>query len=309
MNIVSQLNTYVQKMRKTDPLYVVKRDGDVDPPSYVGTLSAPGFSSVSVYPGSGLPNKLTLRRHLATQFVLLNNINLTSPALNMDQTVAVVPTSCFSSEVSTTLSDLIVSILKKTSQMTFAAIRTDVLRVEDHSFDETLFALLALEKQTLVRFNYAESKLLWYLPPSPLCKAALASKILNTVQLLDGIALPLQYQHRDKAAPLSSPVCFTSSVIIYPWCYISDFSNAYGSLRHYSARWQSVMLHRFLYNMSPNTVFQSKCLYVTSQTLDYDQQPLVIEDHIDKLVEDIKPAVLHQRQQDELRIRNFLSQS
>lgn len=305
MNIVPQLNTYVQRVSRADPLYVLKRDGNVEPPSFVGSLSAPGFTSVSVYSGAGLPSKLSLRKYLAESFIRINAIDLALPS-------APLPLTAEKTDNAVVAPDPTSVILRRLSlgPCSFVAIRTYLLSESPYagvSFDATLHSLLLLLSSE--RISYSRNTfgdVLWSLSRSPMLSENDCVQLLSLLRVLENVALPPALQYRDKELPLPKPYVITTALVSKPWVDIGKYTSPDASLRHQALVVDGEYVHKFTYIVAPDLLPRPRCCYITLPVADPVRQQPLLQVAISEMISLCKPNIVDQRTKDALRLQNIL---
>jgi len=305
MNLVPQLNTYVQRASRADPLYVLKRDGNVEPPSFVGSLSAPGFTSVSVYSGAGLPSKLSLRKYLAESFIRINAIDLALPPAP--------PLPTTETRDDTAVSPDPTSIILRclsSGPRSFVAIRSYVLLEPLYvavSFDEILYVLLSLLSSKRVSYSRNTfGDVLWFLSRSPMLSENDCVQLLSLLRVLENVPLPLSLQYRDKSLPLPKPYVITTALISKPWVDIGRFTSPDASLRHQALVVDGEHIHKFTYVVAPDLLPRPRSCYITLPVEDPLRQQPLLQAAIAEMISLCKSNILDQRTKDALRLQNIL---
>jgi len=274
-------------------------------PLFVGSLSAPGFTSVSVYSGAGLPSKLSLRRYLAESFIRINAIDLAVPPAPLSLTTQ-------KADDTTVVPDATSVILRRLSSgpCSFVAIRTYLLSEPAYvgvSFDETLYVLLSLLSSKRVSYSRnAFGDVLWSLSQSPMLSENDCVQLLSLLRVLENVSLPSCLQYRDKELPLPKPYVITTALVSKPWVDIGRYTSPDASLRHQALVVDGEHIHKFTYTVAPDLLPRPRCCYITLPVADPARQQPLLQAVIAEMISLCKPNILDQRAKDALRLQKIL---
>lgn len=263
------LNAYVHKHFKTDPQFTSKRDGDEQPPSFIGSLTVPGQIGVNIYPGQGLPSKGALRKALSQKFIKANHILLLEDvdALEKQQSnsfaavkEARLPTPPASvrptdETVSTILRPYLLTSLVKST--TAAQLMTELAPLYNLTPDRLYYELYSMHADGLLKSQSVFSPrpahsdhTVWVLKTAPMLISDQSQfSVLNFLQQVSEVPLPIQYQFRDKSAGLPESMFFTTTFIQLDWHEHPQTSidkrGVSGKLWHATAPYNNKTIHRF----------------------------------------------------------------
>jgi len=292
MDSVSQLNAFVQRVAHVDPLYVIKRDGHTNPPLFVGSLSAPGFSTVSLFSGAGLASKALVRKFLTERFIQLNAVDFA-----VDLPPAAVP--AVSSDL---IHSRVLSVLT-TSPVTSSLLRTKLSELGVFvALDRVMFELIHLLREKKVQMELSGMRdtetLFWSLPAPPLFTVPELATILSLLQTMEAAPMPLELQHREKTSPPPMPFVLTSTVFRYDWFSLPEFSTDLGRLSH-AVTTTDVRIHRFGYTLYEGAAYQPRHLYFVIPVSGDERSHLRERFLAFKLI--CKPVIAAERERDILR--------
>jgi len=222
MSTVTKLNTYVQSVSRADPMFVLKRDGDTEPPQFVGTLSAPGFTTVVISSANALASKTLVRKELVRKFTEINDIDLERHDIRYDRGSDV---RSFHSVVQDHLGT------PKTTAELHAISHCEGVTL---SYDDATFQLLRLAKADLVQYKLVEKNgiavLLWELTATTALDNEMCARLLSFLSIVITMGVPERYRQEGAYDPHSVKLVFMTKDPDAP----GRLSRSYQQLRVYS---------------------------------------------------------------------------